>query len=476
MNPPASFKSTYADLDPYTPPAPPVSITVTTATPPPAPIPIAGGQTTPPKLTWDPATSSPPRNSSDLQMREPITSHYDNIWDSANKKQQKARFEPPSAYPNVPSSTHDWYKEVMQKKPDPSAIRPVFPWEKPLPTPTPPSPSKKATQQAPPATRQFPSSRSSSPPNEPSAFAAGPSFTNAWDAIPGINRYAKSLARSTRKAEQAREGGATSSGPSKPSSHESSTSTSAAGAARDDLGGRTSSLVEPKGTEKKGYERRGDASSRDGDDEDTDETTSENEDDADRHKIVYRRPSTGELSPTNTRSRSDSRDSESERRPSHSGSGSSGSGSSGSSTPLPPSSPTKTRRDSRYVPTSPRQSRQSSSSNNGHSSSDYNKTGGLRLNTSAPLPTSPVVSPRLAAQAIRNSAAARLSASGSGVGDGPPVVRATRVFSPDTDTGVVKQQGLAALQRFVENFEAETTGGRGGGGGGGAGSGGQWMF
>ena len=52
---------------------------------------------------------------------------------------------------------------------------------------------------------------------------------------------------------------------------------------------------------------------------------------------------------------------------------------------------------------------------------------------------------------------------------GPSVVRATRVFSAATDTGVVKKQGLAALQRFVENMESEgQSGGQGGGGSAGA--------
>jgi hypothetical protein len=95
-----------------------------------------------------------------------------------------------------------------------------------------------------------------------------------------------------------------------------------------------------------------------------------------------------------------------------------------------------------------------------------------------------VTSPRLAAQAIRNSTAARLVSSGSGHGDAPPVVRATRVFSPQTDTGFVKQQGLAALQRFVESMEAEGNAPNGdtstpqhnGFGGGGAGTGGAWKY
>lgn len=74
---------------------------------------------------------------------------------------------------------------------------------------------------------------------------------------------------------------------------------------------------------------------------------------------------------------------------------------------------------------------------------------------SVPLVASPgATSPRLMAQAVRNSTAARLVASGSGFGgNAPPVVRATRVFSPETDTSKVKEEGLAALERFVQQME-----------------------
>ena len=95
----------------------------------------------------------------------------------------------------------------------------------------------------------------------------------------------------------------------------------------------------------------------------------------------------------------------------------------------------------------------------------------IRINPSVAPPSQ---SPRLAAQALRNSTAARLVSTGTGVGDGPPIIRATRVFSPDTDTGVIKKQGLASLQRFVENMEN----GQGNvmGGGGAPGSAGAWRY
>lgn len=506
IDPPASFKSTYADLAPHVP------AVKAPGAPHVAPIAISSSTTgtdSPPKLTWDPATSSPPRDPNAFQMRVPITGHYDNMWDDPSKRKQRTRFQPPSAYAAPPPSTHDWYKEIMQKQPDPSAVRPVFPWEKAFDTQSAEavkareeeaSARAKAQAQAtatkPPAARDFPPSTTNSPPNEPASFASSSNFTNAWDAIPGINRYAKSLARSTKKSGLP--------------PLDSDKTKSGGGVGKDDLGGRQSSLKELKtsgaaaaaGVGGAGYEKRSDASSRDGDDEDDDDSSETDEEERDRYKIAYRKSGAvqqGELSPTNTRSRSGDPSEErsgefgDSRGGSRSGSGS-GSGSSGESSPQlqsssrdgsAPGSPTKTRRDSRYVPTSPRQSRghsfnSTSTSNNG-SSDPSSTTKPIRLNTSAPLPSTSTpgggaLSPRLAAQAIRNSAAARLSSTGTGTGNGPPVVRATRVFSPETDTGVVKQQGLAALQRFVQNFEAATGSPSGGNGGGGAGSGGAWRY
>lgn len=424
-------------------------------------------------------------------MRVPITGNYENMWDDPSRRKQKARFQPPSTYAAPPPSTHDWYKEIMAKQPDPTAVRPVFPWEKSFETDSAEALKAKASKEAqatatqPPPKRDFPSSTTNSPPNEPTAFSKSATFTNAWDAFPGINRYAKSLARSTKKNGLA------------PLDTQKTEKVK-----KDDLGGRQSSLKElvtGAGSGGKGYEKRSDASSRDGDDEDddADTTETEDEDERDRYRIAYKgsRSSSqsavekGELSPTNTRSRSGDPSSEREYdlpAPRRQGSSGSSSGSSGDSTPnpqasgVPPVSPTKTRKDSRFVPTSPRQSqgRHTFHSTSSTTSSDSKP---LRLNTSAPLPTTGAISPRLAAQAIRNSAAARLSSTGTGTGNGPPVVRATRVFSPETDTTVVKQQGLAALQRFVENFEAATgsaAGGSSAGAGpmGGAGTAGSWRF
>jgi len=491
------------------------------------PVAISGStrQPSPPHLTWDPARSSPPRDGP-LQMRDAIPTTA-NMWDDGvPRSQQRARFEPPSAYPPPPSETHDWYKDVMRSKPDPSLIRPVFPWEQPAPTS--PSSSSSAPVAPPAPTRTF----SDEPPaaGAPSLrFAGSSNFSNAWDTVPGITRYAQQLAK--RHVRRPSGGRSTSTGPPATTTTSgsstvsgggggSSTSTSGTGSAEARPAHRRSRSASNVSAPRAGeaglssapggaeggragglYNKDGDASSRDGDDEDDDDAEvstssaatggdAEDNDDAevdsdedvegiDRITIKFRRAlQAGELDPTNL------------QRGKKSGSPSSNEGGNdGTDTPsyyaLPPksprdapmvpSSPQKTRRDSRYVPTSPRQPRSpqaglasnplpflgapvassssSSSTSAAATAADLAARPPLRLQ----LPTTPggtALSPRLAAQAIRNSTAARLTATGSGSGDGPPVVRATRVFSPETDTGVVKQQGLAALQRFVENMES----------------------
>ncbi|GAA6004865.1 hypothetical protein JCM11491_002259 [Sporobolomyces phaffii] len=492
MPPPASFKSTFTSLPSHVSPSPSVpAVSVRPPSPPPskpAPIPIppsvAAGRTSPPIIAWDPSRSSPPRDGS-FQMRDPIPAGYSNVWDDPSASKRPARFQPPEQYPQPPKETHDWYKAVMQARPDPSAVKPVFPWEEPK-TPTrstsPVTTTRKFGDSPPPAieTPQL---------SQPPMSFRSSSFTNAWDAIPGISKYADNLAKQT-SGERKRAGGSagstgsitpkaggrksrstsTSAGSSGPSSSSSSNNTTVSGGGRNKASSSTSSPPS--------YPIKGDASSRDGDDEDDEDadlsTTDQGDEEEggraddsdseerDRIAIKFRRAESSGVSPTNTRSRGTDSSSSLERND------------------LPTVSPPKTRgtatagvKDSRYVPTSPRQTRPPTSP---ASSLPPPITMGpphlgkpnlhLALPGRPQMPTagsggqvspriSGVTSPRLAAQAIRNSTAARLVSSGSGHGDAPPVVRATRVFSPQTDTGVVKQQGLAALQRFVESMEAE---------------------
>lgn len=491
IQPPAAFKSTYTDLPAHEGArkvTPKSAVSATT----PAPIAVSSksGRDSPPKLTWDPATSSPPRDPNAFQMRNPIDERYDNMWDDPSKKRQKQRFQPPLSYPAVPPSTHDWYKDVMRKQPDPSAVKAVFPWEKNY--------EDEKASSPPPPVREFPPSKPSTPPNEagPAAFASTSTFTNAWDAIPGINRYAKQLARSARKSNST-------AGPSAAPLDVNSAAQKEA--KKNEMAGRTSSLKELKTASSASArgeytDRRSDQSSRDGDDEEDEDTTnsSDDEENRDRPKIIFKRQSSYQpASPAMSRSRSgsgsgspalqqhqphvDRQGGSTRRKNSPPGSGNSSGSENNSSgpghtTPAYGSVDTSPRggvhqssKKSASTTTStaqgssasrPRLTRATSPERHFSSGGNGSRRSDIRLNTSAPQPPSTpgapsggAVSPRLA---IRNSAAARFTASGAGTGDGPPVVRATRVFSPETDTGVVKQQGLAALQRFVENFEAAT--------------------
>lgn len=262
-------------------------------------------------------------------MRQPITDHYDNAWDDPNRAHHRHRFDAPESYPAVPTSTHEWYAEVMKKKPDPSAVKPVFPWEGGYQAAHEASPSPPPE----PASRQF-EARKEEAPTPAKVVLKNPSFVNAWDAIPAIDRYARGLAKSTAPKKGAQGEAADVTGSTKKGK-------------RDDLGGRQSSLAEPPVAH---YERRSDASSRDGDDEDTSGHSNDDEDDEDRVPIKFKNrtpsglPISAELSPTNTRSTRGYSSSEERRTASNSSSGSSGSGGDATTT-----SPPKPRKDSRYV-------------------------------------------------------------------------------------------------------------------------------
>lgn len=447
VNPPASFKSSYTDL-PSRVPLPPSTIIA-------SPVPVRGPTDV---VTWDPARSSPPHDPTDLQMRDSVDIHYDNIWDDPNKSRQRIRFQQPTSYPSVPVSTHEWYQSVMVSPPNPSAVRPVFPWEERAAAAAAEIASPFNSSRHPPS-RKFPADEAPRPlpvissgittNYTPSSTVVSPTFSNAWDAIPGIGRYAKAVAKSTASRER----------PSVESTEK-----------RSSEGGTLGESWKSSLKEMRAYEKRGETSSRDGDDEDEEDiNTEEEEEERDRVPIRFKaRSGSGSsdmygalnnISPTVGMSRSGSED--------------------GSGGDVPDSSTTKSRKESRNLPTSPRSHRASvherrSSASSTGSTNSTGSTGTvkdpsptykiLRLNP-PPVSQQTPTSPRLATQAIRNSAAARLSASGQGNGNGPPLVRATRVFSPETDTGTVKEQGLAALQRFVEREAEEARNGGGGSGG-----------
>lgn len=538
-------------LSPPSPLRAPSASTSSSSLPPPIPIVGAGANKrapSPPKLAWDASRSSPPRDGQ-FQMQAEIP-YSTNVWDLASKRQQKERFEPPASYPPPPSETHDWYRDILRQKPDPSKVKAVFPWEESATRPS--TPAAVPDRPPPPPTRTFSNeSAGSAAPGSFGRTGIG-AFTNAWDAVPGIQRYAQSLVKTGPNRKGANPGAAPARGGSGNSSGGNGSSSASGGnhagdgrlASRGGHGGdrhrqhhhrRKSSGGSASGSTAAAFgltpsgstsvtsprvshsaarptssagafpsRKEGDASSRDGDDEededadvstttdDAQEEDEEEDDDAkassnpatsserdsdegiDKIAIRFRRAAASHPDWAREITRAG------DHRGGH---GSTDESDDAATLRSAPTSPGRTRRpEPRFVPTSPRQPRSPHLSTSPHLTLPSSLTRpSLHLHashssgssTSVPHPPRSPISPRLAAQAIRNSTAARLIASGSGSGDAPPVVRATRVFRPETDTSNVKQQGLAALQRFVENMEASVSSnqnspppGTGGGGGG----------
>ncbi|KAJ1032613.1 hypothetical protein NDA16_000636 [Ustilago loliicola] len=106
----------------------------------------------PPKLSWNPAYEPPPIGSdaSLHQMRTPIDTFYSNVWDAGQKTprtlaEQKAAFFVPQQSPNqqksgrlqggpgyIPAQLRrdHVFDNLGSEKPDPSKVKPIFPWEK----------------------------------------------------------------------------------------------------------------------------------------------------------------------------------------------------------------------------------------------------------------------------------------------------------------------------------------------------------
>lgn len=494
----------------------------------PPPIPIVGATPvrripSPPQLTWDASRSSPPRDGPP-QMREPVP-YSTNVWDLESKRAQKQRFEPPAHYPPPPSETHDWYRDILQQKPDPTKVKAVFPWEETATTPS--TPAAVPDRPPPMATRTF--SDESTGSAAPGSFArtgAG-SFTNAWDTVPGIKRYVEGLSKAGRirkgsnAAGSAARGGSSSSGGNasssasggvlaprplagdrarqhrRRSSGASATGSSSVAFGFTPAGGQTSvSSPRPIGGSSSAsrhpsapFTKEGDASSRDGDDEEDEDADVSTATDGDATETDEARVSNAPSSERDSDEGIDKLPIKFRRSASHSewvreasrdgGMGSTDESDDAATLRSVPASPGKVRKpEPRFVPTSPRQPRSPHLTTSPHLSlpsaltrPSLHSLTSVDASTLQRGPVSPrlapvsprlgvPVSPRLAAQALRNSTAARLTASGSGSGDGPPIVRATRVFRPETDTSNVKQQGLAALQRFVESMEASAAAGQ----------------
>ncbi|EFP81581.2 uncharacterized protein PGTG_07830 [Puccinia graminis f. sp. tritici CRL 75-36-700-3] len=76
---------------------------------------------------WDPSRSSPPP-SGGYQMNEPITKHYEAVWDKPFSEQSRSFFQPPTTTHSIPHITHQDYSQ-FSRPPQPNAVQAVFPWE-----------------------------------------------------------------------------------------------------------------------------------------------------------------------------------------------------------------------------------------------------------------------------------------------------------------------------------------------------------
>ncbi|KAJ9477603.1 Glycogenin-2 [Pseudozyma hubeiensis] len=286
----------------------------------------------PPKLSWNPAHEPPPSGSdaSLYQMRIPIDAVYSNVWDAGQRTprtlaEQKAAFFVPqvAASQQAGSRGHGGpgyipaqlrrdrvFDNLGSSKPDPSKVKPIFPWEAKqsatnAPTrvfpdeprrPSPPPPASKV-----PARESRPDDsilasalpQATAPVQRSRGLPANLSYVNAWDQAGAIGNFANAWNRRnqprsspekhrSRMGEPGHNAGLTSSsrsgdgrrnGGGKASSPDSRGATSSMRPAPADAMERRPSLQEGDGT------RDGEASdSRDGDDESSEgEESSANE-------------------------------------------------------------------------------------------------------------------------------------------------------------------------------------------------------
>jgi glycogenin glucosyltransferase len=185
----------------------------------------------PPLMPWNPAVEPPPNTAPVSNF--PTTTYYPNVWDQspthyrsdssqvASPTQAPAPFTmpPPSRIPGrLLQEKH--YVNVLGEgqqgetpSPDRAKIKPVFPWEdKPRLTPgrvfpstdSPPPgqflqpPMQTASPSPSPPQRFSPTQQYTSSP--PSGFPPSFSYSNVWDNVPSIQKYASRLVRPSQHA------------------------------------------------------------------------------------------------------------------------------------------------------------------------------------------------------------------------------------------------------------------------------------
>ncbi|KDN46789.1 glycosyltransferase family 8 protein [Tilletiaria anomala UBC 951] len=192
----------------------------------------------PPQSTWNPALAPPPATSGEesYQMRHPPDAYYSNVWDEPHSRSHTQSSSGGSAtskddfFPTrrvaderIPDllQRQGLFQHLGNDRPDPTRVKPVFPWEEAGHASHAPSrvfpdephfsswssasnssvaPSGSQPQQQ----QQLPAS---SPPTGALGFHRGlPAnimFANAWDEDPSIGRYAEHVRQRTRGASPA---------------------------------------------------------------------------------------------------------------------------------------------------------------------------------------------------------------------------------------------------------------------------------
>nr|XP_031859843.1 uncharacterized protein CI109_004691 [Kwoniella shandongensis]KAA5526915.1 hypothetical protein CI109_004691 [Kwoniella shandongensis] len=183
-----------------------------------APLPQTHQQQHDQPATWDASRYAPPTHGRP-EMAIPIDTVYHNAWEQSASQQSSyfssaTHFEP--QYPTLPDNVrhNDWYKQYAGSVPDRSNVTAVFPWEQrndQRATPgrvfprgdTPPlghgsqhqrGPSINVRQATPEGGAHHSPDYSPSGQNQSRSMAeAMASYTNAWDAVPQIDRYIKRI-------------------------------------------------------------------------------------------------------------------------------------------------------------------------------------------------------------------------------------------------------------------------------------------
>ena len=163
----------------------------------------------PPKLSWN-AAHEPPPVGGNLQMRyPPQTTHYSNAWDEPRAAprtlaEQKAEFfTPPTTSRNragsIPSKLRreHTFANLGSDTPDPSKVKPIFPWEgqkrpstRVFPDDPKPKPQPKAVRKAPAPAVAVAAAAAPAVVQRQRGLPSTLAYTNAWDEPNAIGGFA----------------------------------------------------------------------------------------------------------------------------------------------------------------------------------------------------------------------------------------------------------------------------------------------